>query len=203
MGIEDRKQRDKEQMRERILEAALALFAEKGIEQTSMRAIAERIEYSPATIYLYYKDRNEIVHDLHLEGFMRMNKDMAVLQHVKDPMERLAAMGRVYVQFAMENVDFYELMFIKKAPLESLEKPEQWKVGAMSFDSLVNVVELCQAEGRFQGKDPVQLSFLIWSCVHGICSLHCCNRIDIIKDIPRATLIENALQYFTDFLGRL
>lgn len=52
MGIEDRKQREREQMRSLILEAAKQLFIEKGVEQTSMRAIAEAIEYSPATIYL-------------------------------------------------------------------------------------------------------------------------------------------------------
>ncbi len=203
MGKEDRKIREREEMRTRILDAAKALFVEKGFEETSMRAIAERIEYSPATIYLYYKDKNAIILDLHTEGFRRMSMDMAVLAHVKNPMERLGAMGRAYVAFAMENPDYYELMFIKKAPLEGLQKPDNWKSGALTFDNLVAVVKECQAQGSFVGKDPIQLSFLIWSCVHGICSLHCCQRIDIIKEIPHPQLIAQALDYFTDFLSRL
>lgn len=190
-------------MRSLILEAAKKLFIVKGVEQTSMRAIAEAIEYSPATIYLYYKDKNELIHDLHVEGFTRMNQSMAPLIHVKNPMEKLAAMGRAYVQFALENPDYYELMFITQKPIEGLEKPENWKEGALTFDSLVNVVHECQSQGKFPGKDPIRLSFLIWSCVHGICALKCCRRIDIIQDIPHDQLIADALHYFIDFLERL
>jgi AcrR family transcriptional regulator len=203
MSIEDRKQRDREHMRALILDAAKSLFVEKGFEETSMRAIAEKIEYSPATIYLYYKDKVALIHDLHLEGFTRMNRDMSVLFHVSDPFERLIAMGRAYVQFSLENPEFYELMFIMHKPLQGLEKPEEWKMGALSFDNLINVVKECQALGRFQGKEPIQLSFLIWSCVHGICSLKCCHRIEIIQEIPHDQLISDALEYFNDFLAKL
>jgi AcrR family transcriptional regulator len=203
MGIEDRKQRERGQMRAKILDAAKKLFVEKGFEETSIRAIAEEIEYSPATLYLYYKDKDAIIQDLHTEGFTRMNRDFAVLLHVRDPFERLVAMGRAYIQFALDNPDFYELMFIKKAPIEKLEKPENWKDGAATFESLVSVVKECQTKGRFAGMEPVQLSFLIWSCVHGICSLNCCHRIDIIQDIPHAMLIDQALVYFSDFLAKI
>jgi AcrR family transcriptional regulator len=203
MGIEDRKQREREQMRTKILDAAKKLFLEKGFEETSIRAIAEQIEYSPSTLYLYYKDKVSIFHDLHSQGFAQMNRDFAVLLHVRDPFERLVAMGRAYIQFALENPDFYELMFIKKAPIEKLEKPELWKDGAATFENLVSVVRECQSQGRFSGMEPVQLSFLIWSCVHGICSLNCCHRIDIIQDIPHDQLITQALAYFSDFLARI
>jgi AcrR family transcriptional regulator len=203
MGIGERKQRDREKMRAEILQAAMVLFVTKGFEETSIRAIAKRIEYSPATIYLYYKDKQAIIHDLHLEGFNRMGKDMSVLTMVRDPFERLLAMGRAYVKFAMENPDFYELMFIKKVPLIGMEKPEDWKAGALTFEALVAVVQECQARGRFVGKEPVQLSFLIWSCVHGICSLNCCERLDIIKDIPHDQLISTAMDYLNDFLDKL
>lgn len=204
MGIEERKHRDREQMRADILSAAKVLFVTKGFEETSIRAIAKRIEYSPATIYLYYKDKQAIIHDLHVEGFKVMSRDMAVLKMVRDPFERLMAMGRAYVQFALENPDYYELMFIKKAPLEGVEKPEDWKEGALSFEALVDVIRACQTEqDRFKGKDPVQLGFLVWSCVHGICSLNCCHRIEIIKEYSHDVLIETALLYLNDFLDRL
>ena len=203
MGIEDRKQRERGEMQALILDAAKTLFVERGFEATSMRAIAEKIEYSPATIYLYYKDKNALIQDLHAEGFTRMNKDMGVLQLVRDPLERLLAMGRAYVHFSLENPDYYELMFIMHKPMQGLEKPEEWKMGALTFESLIEVVKECQALGRFQGKEPLQLSFLIWSCVHGICALKCCRRIEIIQTIPHEVLIKDALDYFSDFLTRL
>ena len=192
MGIEDRKQRERGEMQALILDAAKTLFVERGFEATSMRAI-----------YLYYKDKNALIQDLHAEGFTRMNKDMGVLQLVRDPLERLLAMGRAYVHFSLENPDYYELMFIMHKPMQGLEKPEEWKMGALTFESLIEVVKECQAMGRFVGKEPLQLSFLIWSCVHGICALKCCRRIEIIQTIPHEVLIKDALDYFSDFLTRL
>ena len=74
MGVTERKERHKEDLKKDILTAAKELFTEKGFEATSIRAIAEKIEYSPATIYLYYKDKNEIVHALHQDGFQTVGK---------------------------------------------------------------------------------------------------------------------------------
>ena len=61
MGVADRKEREKTEMQKRILDAARVLFLEKGFEKTSIRNIADLIEYSPGTIYLYFKDKNEIL----------------------------------------------------------------------------------------------------------------------------------------------
>ena len=55
-------------MRSLILDAARSIFLEKGFEQASIRNIAEKIEYSPGTIYLYFRDKDEIFHALHEEG---------------------------------------------------------------------------------------------------------------------------------------
>ena len=55
MGVTERKERERQEMRQRILDAAQQVFVEEGYEKASIRNIAERIEYSPATIYLYFK----------------------------------------------------------------------------------------------------------------------------------------------------
>ena len=55
MGINERKERDRQDLRKSIMDAAREVFLEKGFEQTSIRAIAQKIEYSPTTIYLYFK----------------------------------------------------------------------------------------------------------------------------------------------------
>lgn len=69
MGVADRKEREKEEMKTKILEAAKKLFLDHGFEKTSIRNIAEEIEYSPGTIYLYFKDKNELLFALHQEAF--------------------------------------------------------------------------------------------------------------------------------------
>ena len=115
MGIEERKQREKEHMRRLILDAAKEIFLEKGYYQTSLRNIADKIEYSAGTIYLYFKEKDEIFLELHNEAFGQLLQQMAPLQAVRDPYERLIAMGRIYMHFALNNKDLYDLMFIMSA----------------------------------------------------------------------------------------
>src|SRR5690554_7192785 len=120
-----RKKKPKEDIKTAILNAAKNLFLEKGFEATSLRKIAVEIGYSPTTIYLYYKDKNDIVYALHQEGFSLLRSELTALMIVEDPFERLKALGRSYLQFAKENPDYYELMFIQKEPMEFLDKDSE------------------------------------------------------------------------------
>jgi len=169
MGIKERKERDREDTRLLILDAAKKLFTSQGYEATTIRKIAAEIEYSPTTIYLYYKDKNEILYALHREGFLLLSRQFQALAHVDSSFERLKAMGRTYIRFAVENRDFYELMFIMKEPLLNLNtacgSPQDWEEGVESFDFLLQTVEGCQQEGYFKGQDPRLLSMWIGSPV--------------------------------------
>lgn len=172
MGVAERKVRHKEDLKKEILDAAKSLFSEKGFESTSIRAIAEKIEYSPATIYLYYKDKNEIVHALHKEGFKMLVSHFEVLNNVSHPFERLKGMGRAYIQFALQNPDIYRLLFTMEEPLKHVANCfEEWDEGDRAFDILSKTVAECQKLGFFKGFEPIQLSFVIWSTMHGLCTL--------------------------------
>jgi AcrR family transcriptional regulator len=134
MTIAARKQREKEEMRSLILDAARKVFLEKGYYEASIRNIAEEIEYSAGTIYLYFKDKDEIFHSLHEEGFRKMLEKMQPLEHVTDPFERLKAIGLVYLEFAKNNKDLYDLMFIIQAPIKHEQETEKWKCGSRTLD---------------------------------------------------------------------
>ena len=69
MAIKERKEREKQDMRNLIIESATQLFLKQGYDKTSIRSIAEDIEYSPATIYLYFKDKDEIFYVIHENAF--------------------------------------------------------------------------------------------------------------------------------------
>lgn len=181
MGTAERKAKEKEELKALILRAAQKLFAEKGIEQTTIRNIATAIEYSVGTVYVYFKDKNEILHELHTQGFRQLGGEMRVLFNVSDPMERLKALGRVYLQFAVENPDMYELMFSMKAPMEFLESQckEDWTEGKGTFDALRSTVNECIQKGYFAGHQLESLSFMMWSTVHGMASLHISQRVKV------------------------
>src|SRR3954466_12386342 len=112
MGVKERKERQKLEMKDLILQSAHQLFLNKGFEDVSIRNIAESIEYSPATIYLYFKDKNEIFYALHGEAFKKFNEFMSVLAEVKDPFKRLIKMGELYMGFTFQFPKYYDIMFI-------------------------------------------------------------------------------------------
>ena len=94
MGIVERKEREKEEMRRLMLDAALTLFREKGLDAVSIRNIAEMIEYSPATIYLYYKDKSEILSALQYEAAAVKRSHLMSAALIENPWERLIEFGR-------------------------------------------------------------------------------------------------------------
>jgi AcrR family transcriptional regulator len=174
MSIANRKAKEKEDLKALILEKAQKLFLEKGIHQTTIRNIADASNYSVGTVYVYYKDKNAILHDLHQQGFAQLNAEMQVLLHVKNPMERLLAMGHIYLNFALKNPDMYDLMFNMKAPVEFIKDHETmncWNEGRGTFEFLRQTIAHCIQVGHFKNHRVEPLAFAIWGCVHGMCSL--------------------------------
>ena len=203
MGVGERKQREKEQMRQLILNTAREIFLEKGYYQTSLRNIADKIEYSPGTIYLYFKEKDEIFYELHNEAVAKLFALFEPLFHVEDPFERLKAMGRIYMEFAVKNKDLYDLMFIISAPINMLHDSCEWKMGHLVFDTLEHTVQQCQQSGRFQGMDIRTLSFMIWSGLHGMCALYCRQRMGVVSGRDEKTLLINGYQYYEQMLSAL
>jgi AcrR family transcriptional regulator len=203
MTIAQRKQREKAEMRSLILDGARKVFLDKGYGEASIRTIAEEIEYSPGTIYLYFKDKDEIFHALHEDGFRRMLEKIQPLEHVSDPFERLKAMGRVYLEFAKDNKDFYDLMFIIQAPVKHEQEDGKWEMGRRTLDYLKNVIKQCQEKGRFKKQDINYLSFAIWSTMHGMAALYCRDRVKAYPDIEPMDLMKNGLKSFITMLENL
>jgi AcrR family transcriptional regulator len=102
MGIAERRENDRQKMRGLILDTAMKLFFKEGFEHVTIRAIAQAIEYSPATLYLYFKDKNDILYALQTMGFDKLYGKQREVLTIKDPRKRLRQMGRVYIEFAPE-----------------------------------------------------------------------------------------------------
>lgn len=183
MGIKERKERHREDLKQLILDTAKALFTRYGYEATSIRKIAAEIEFSPTTIYLYYKDKNDIMYALHQEGFKLLAQKFSSLIYVEHPFERLKAMGRNYMQFALENSDFYELMFIMQEPMQFLDThcdKVEWLEGFNTFNYLLKTIQDCQGHGYFKGQELETFALLVWSTMHGLCSLAIRGHLDHI-----------------------
>lgn len=113
MGIAERKSRQKQALRERILDAARRIVVRDGFAALSMRKIADAIEYSPATLYLHFASRDDIARALCAEGYAQLLATFVPLVHIADPAERLKALGRAYVAFGVEHPETYRLIFME------------------------------------------------------------------------------------------
>ena len=170
MGIADRRESDKQKMRDRILETAMKLFLKEGFERVTLRSIAQAIEYSPATIYLYFKDKNEILFALQTIGFEKLIKEQAAVLSVKDPWKRLRKHGKVYTAFALKNPEYYDLMFIMRGPAKKM-KEKNWEAGRRSYGLLRENVKECMDTGYLRKANLDVATFAFWSLTHGVASL--------------------------------
>lgn len=181
-----KKRKHREHLALDILSAAKMLFLERGYVNTSLRKIAAEVGISPTTIYLYYKDKADVVHALHQEGFKILSEQFKTLENVSDPFERLKAMGRCYINFAFENRDFYEIMFIMQEPLShigvrnSKEGGLVWEEGEEAYDALLSVVAACQEAGYFKGYKISRMALLLWVNLHGMCALKNNGHLDLL-----------------------
>ncbi len=172
MGILERKEKQKLEVRKLILDASMKLFVEEGFGNVTIRRIADLIEYSPTTVYLYFKDKDEIFFSLHEIGFQKMQELNKNLAGINNPLLRLHKMGENYLNFGMENPEYYNLMFIEREPMKKLlEMNCAWTNGDAAIGLLKETVSECIEKGFLAKGDAQMISLSIWSFVHGLVSL--------------------------------
>lgn len=168
MGITERREREREEIRRKILDAARELFAKEGYDNVTMRRIAEAIEYSPTTIYLHFEDKDDLVEALCHEDFGRLLEALSQLPPAADPLERIRQLGRAYVGFAVDNPNQFRFMFMRPVRKDEMHGPEA--PGWRSFGALFEAVERAVAAGVFAPVEPLHAAQVLWMSVHGVAS---------------------------------
>ena len=122
MGLKERREREKEVVRGKILDAARELFVAEGYEAVTMRKIAQAIEYSPTAIYLHFRDKEAVINAICDTDFLQLATRFRKIAEVADPIVRLKAAGRAYADFALRHPNHYRLMFMTPHPPHSPEE---------------------------------------------------------------------------------
>ena len=174
MGVKERKLRQKKFLRQEILDAASELFVKEGYENVSMRRIADKIEYSPTTIYLYFTDKAELLEQVCYETFSRLSQHLTrILEQPGDPLERLRRGLIAYVHFGLENPHHYRASFMMPRP-EGFDHAKSLRPdspGIQAFDFLRRSVFDCISAGKFHSQDAELISQTLWCGIHGVTSL--------------------------------
>jgi AcrR family transcriptional regulator len=171
-AIRHRQEREKQELRQAILAAAGELFLEQGYERFSLRKVAERIGYSPTTIYLYFRDKDDLLFTVVDEGFERFGKQLAAAaENQEDAWERLIALGRAYVAFGLQNPMYYQLMFMQRTDFLTHPPVGESQPRIASFQVLRQAVQQAIDAGVLRPGDAENYSDVLWALVHGMVSL--------------------------------
>jgi AcrR family transcriptional regulator len=173
MGVQERRAREKKELRQEILDAARDLFVREGFENVSMRKIAEKIEYSPTTIYLYFHDKSDLLDCICEETFARLvRKQNALDQTVPDAVERLERGLRAYIEFGLKHPNHYKVTFMMPQAIVDPELcPRSREMGQKAFGNLRGMLAECAEKHLIEITDLEASAQSVWAMVHGLTSL--------------------------------
>ena len=176
MGVKERREREKSETRDKILDAARELFVTEGYEGVSMRKVAEKIEYSPTAIYVHFADKNELFRELCHQDYARLAEVFQSSVISTDPLERLKQIGAIYIDFGTRYPNHYKFMFMTPHPAHQLDEVDREMKGNPEMDAYAFLrwaVQQAIEAGCFREdiQDAELVSQTLWASVHGVISL--------------------------------
>ena len=169
-------ERDVAEFRERIGDAAATLYGRGGEAAVSMREIARAVGASPMGLYRYFDDRDAIIAYLRTRAFTRFAERLeAAFAKGSEPFARARAVGRAYLDFALENASDYRLMFSLSQPNEDKNSPLA-KASARATLTVTRHVDDLVKAGIVVG-DSKEIGRALWAAAHGVIVLHLAGRL--------------------------
>jgi len=187
MGVKERREREKSETRDKILDAARELFITEGYEGVSMRKVAEKIEYSPTAIYVHFADKEELFRELCHLDYARLAEVFQTSAVSADPVERLKQIGAIYVGFGTRYPNHYKFMFMTPHPRHELDEADREVIGNPERDAysfLKWAVQQAIDAGCFREevRDADLVSQTLWASVHGVIALEIAKGCDAWVD---------------------
>lgn len=183
-----------------ILSTAIELVREKGIDKLSLREIARRIDYSPAGLYEYFGSKEEIIEAICEEGNLRLSRHLGRIDQNLPFEDYILELGQAYVQFAVEDPDYFELMFARSFTdqqtftAEELEgfEPDSTDSLSYAFYAIKDAIKDGIIETR--GKSTIDIALGIWAMAHGMAVLRITSLANY--EIDFKSLQENTIQTY-------
>ncbi|MEU8862172.1 TetR/AcrR family transcriptional regulator [Streptomyces umbrinus] len=167
MSVQERKERERAGRERLILATARELAEQQGWDAVTTRRLAERIEYSQPVLYSHFRGKREIIGAVALEGAAEMAVALRTAASAADgPRARVAALARVYLDFAERNPAVYEAMFQLDGGLAFAQE----ETPAPLKDAFAALLEnLGEVAG--DGVHPALFTEVFWAALHGLATL--------------------------------
>ena len=181
-------------VRARVLEAAVQMIDEGGLASLSMREVARRAGVSHQAPYHYFPDRESILAAVAEEGFILLEQQLDRLRDAGGrAADRLARSGETYVRFAYEHPAHFRVMF-RPDFVDMGRFPNARECGQKAFQSLIEVVHACRAEGLRAEPSEQAVIVLGWSVVHGLACLLLDGCLDLKLPEETAAIAQGGLE---------
>lgn len=179
MTTRARREREKEERRQSILQAARAVFFEYGFHRATVDNVAERAEVSKGTVYLYFESKETILAHLLLEGLDELIEELEQAYAADEPIladKRLQRLGWAYLQFFQREPSYFRfLMAMDRGQFRETVTPELYQeVLEASMEGLnwvVRVVEQGIEDGVFSRCDARRAAAALWATLNGALEL--------------------------------
>ena len=160
-------------LRQTLLRSAKQLIAEAGIENLSLRRLAERAGVSRTAPYHHFSDKNDLLCAIAAEGFRRRHQTAAAEfdNKAKSMLEKFHVYMNSYVQFSVDNPEEYELMFGRSIWKQQNSTEELRAVAYPCFQHQVDMIRCWQSCGVISGDNALRSAQVIWGALHGIAKL--------------------------------
>lgn len=171
-----------------ILDTTRKLLFTEGYARLSMRKIAQRIGYSATSIYLYYGNKDELVHALIDEGVDLLHEELCAAHDCSnEPTEQLLEMFLAYINFGLTRPEYYEIMYELHPEYMTRYPAEKYRKARRNLEMIASAISNGVKSGQFEAQDPMLCANLAWAQMHGVVTLLGSERVD--KRIPSETLI--------------
>lgn len=201
MGITERKEREKAEMRETILNAAREIVSSSGVDGISIRKIAGMIEYSPAIIYHYFKNKEEIVEILIEENY---HKILAALSSFNTsditPAEKLRESSKSFIMLAVQMEDAYKSIMLNNSETVLTHTSVLQRGAVYERPAIAMLCRVLRELPGFNEKTDTQVELtaqIIWSLAFGL-SLRLI--VEQVDDVQRQRLIEHTADFILSAL---
>ncbi|MEM9161950.1 MAG: TetR/AcrR family transcriptional regulator [Cyanobacteria bacterium P01_F01_bin.4] len=155
-------------LRQSLIDGAIDLIGETGFDQLSLRQVARRVGVSHNAPYRHFADKEALLAAVSEEGFQGLKAALEAAQRgiSADSPQRLQALGRAYVEFALINPAHYRVMF-GQYRCDLSQYPDLAKASEQAFRVLVGTIVDGQAAGIFRAADSLDMARVAWALVHG------------------------------------
>jgi AcrR family transcriptional regulator len=178
MGSRERQDREKQAVRQAILEAARDLFTTEGYRNVSIRKIAERIEYSPAAIYSYFGSKDDIYLALAEDGFRRLDAKLKTASRQGTPLQQVRAGWWAFYEFSKEQPAYFELLFVDRSVPQITDGWEGFEIlQAMMADAATGLQRAVDAGELPPTLNPIAAMHVLWAALVGPSVLALCERL--------------------------